>query len=431
MPSPFASLSLSRIWARLHKLAAPRLGWFLLSVLLLGGCAATPLDTRGTTVTAPATHAETPPVSRPSLHIAAVGDIMLGTDYPQDRLPPGGPAALLAGVAPVLRQADITFGNLEGVLMDGGEPAKHCKDPRFCYLFRSPTAYAEVLRDAGFSVLSLANNHARDFGEEGRESSMQALTRAGIHHSGKEGDIAEWTVKGVKVALIAFAPFIGANDMLDDAKVAASVAALKRTHDVVIVSFHGGAEGAGAMRLPFAPEEYHGELRGDVVHFAHLAVDAGADLVVGHGPHVARAVEVYRDRLIAYSLGNFCTYRGINIAGVKGLAPILLVKVAADGRFLGGHIVSARQSREHGTRLDPGAGVQHLIDSLTRADFPLHGPRIAADGALLPSVGLAQHPTPAAEPVGIPPAGTPAPMAMPASMTVRAPAGGANVTGLR
>src|SRR6185295_5932700 len=236
----------------------------------------------------------------PGLTVTAVGDMMLGTDYPENILPDDDGVAFLAGVTPLLNTADVTFGNLEGVLLDGGEPVKQCKDARICFLFRSPTRYARYLADAGFDVMSLANNHARDFGEEGRSSSMAALDAVGIHHSGREGTTASWIANGRRVALVAFAPNVGSN-LLNEPDIArAMVAELAATHDVVIVSFHGGAEGNGAEVLPFAREIFVGEDRGDVVQFARAMVDAGADLVLGSGPHVVRAMELYHDRLIAY-----------------------------------------------------------------------------------------------------------------------------------
>ena len=192
----------------------------------------------------------TPDLEQVSIEIAAVGDIMLGTDYPKDTLPDNDENILLP-VAPSLRQADVTFGNLEGVLLDGGEPAKQCSSSDSCYLFRTPTRYAQYLREAGFDVMSLANNHARDFGEEGRESSMQALSAVGIRHSGQLGDIASWQVKGLRVALVAFAPFGNSNDMLDIPKAVEVVAALSRHHEIVMVSIHAGAEGLDVLHIPF------------------------------------------------------------------------------------------------------------------------------------------------------------------------------------
>ena len=307
--------------------------------------------------------------SATQIQVAAVGDVMLGTDFPKDTLPPED-LNILAKVTPVLQQADITFGNLEGVLLDGGEPVKKCKTLSACYLFRSPTRYANNLLNAGFDVMSLANNHARDFGEEGRTGSMLALSAVGIRHSGRLGDVASWRVKGLRVAMIAFAPFGNSHDMLDIPKAVELVAELAKTHDIVMVSMHAGGEGLEATRLPFAAELYQGEDRGDAVKFAHAVVDVGADLVLGHGPHVSRAMELYKGRLIAYSLGNFCTYWGISVEGIKGLAPILIANLGVNGAFLGGKIVSARQERPQGLVLDERGAAARLIARLTREDFP-------------------------------------------------------------
>lgn len=319
------------------------------------------------------------------ISIASVGDMMLGTDYPRNHLPDDDGAGFLADVTAVLSSADLAFGNLEGVLVDGGEPAKTCKDPNACYLFRSPTRYARYYRDAGFDVLSLANNHARDFGEEGRSSSMAALDAVGIHHTGREGDFASLVVNGLQVAVLAYAVTKDSNMMLDYALAEATVAEYAGTHDIVIVSFHGGAEGVDARNLPFAEEEYYGEPRGDVVLFARCMVDAGADLVIGHGPHVVRAAERYKDRLIAYSLGNFATYYGISVAGIKGIAPILVTTLDGDGRFVEGEIISTIQLRPDGPSIDPRQRALNLMRGLSAEDFDNPGLRFLPDGRVLPA----------------------------------------------
>ena len=303
------------------------------------------------------------------LSFAAVGDIMLGTDYPTGRLPED-PGTLLAPVAELLSGADATFGNLEGVLMDGGEARKQCANPTRCYVFRSPSTYATTLANAGFDLLSLANNHARDFGEEGRDASMRALDAVGIRHSGRVGDVARWQQSGLNLAMVAFAPFGGSHDMLDMVSGQSLIESMASQSDILVVSFHGGAEGADKTALPFASEEFHGENRGDVVAFAHMAVEAGADLVIGHGPHVPRALELYQGRLIAYSLGNFVTYQGINVSGVNGLAPILLATLDSDGRFVQGQIHSTQQQRPRGPIPDPEHQAARLMRALTLNDFP-------------------------------------------------------------
>jgi poly-gamma-glutamate capsule biosynthesis protein CapA/YwtB (metallophosphatase superfamily) len=323
-----------------------------------------------------------PAPTHPGLTLAAVGDIMPGTDFPENILPDDDGLSFFDDVAATLSVPDVTFGNFEGVLMDGGEPVKQCKDKRICFLFRTPSRYATYLKLAGFDVLSLANNHARDFGEEGRSASMAALDAAGIHHSGREGTVASFVANGRRVAMIAFAPNVGSNSLNDPQIGLPLVTGLAAKHDIVIVSFHGGAEGQGAERLPFAREIYAGEDRGDVVEFARSMIDAGADIVLGQGPHVVRPMEIYKDRLIAYSLGNFATYYGISVEGIRGIAPILLVTLDDEGRFVDGKIEPTVQIRPRGPAPDPEGKVISLLRELTNAAFPDGELRIAEDGSL-------------------------------------------------
>ena len=325
-----------------------------------------------------------PDLSTKRITIAAVGDMMLGTDYPENHLPDDDGVGFLSAVTPLLSDADITFGNLEGVLVDGGEPGKKCSNPDACYLFRSPSRYVEHFKAAGFDVLSLANNHARDFGEEGRLASMETLAAAGIHHSGLEGDFASMTVNGLKVAVLAFAVTKNSNMLLDYDLSRDTVEAYAESHDIVIVSFHGGAEGRDVTHVPFAEEEYFGEPRGDVAKFSRMVVKAGADLVIGHGPHVVRAMENFDGRLIAYSLGNFATYYGISVAGIKGVAPILVVTLNGDGEFVEGQIHSTIQLRPDGPSIDPRNRALNLLRDLSHEDLGSPGIQFGADGKILP-----------------------------------------------
>jgi poly-gamma-glutamate capsule biosynthesis protein CapA/YwtB (metallophosphatase superfamily) len=365
----------------------------------MAGCASTPAPETPPPAAEPAEEVETAPApqgrtgpvapepdrSQMRITVAAVGDMMLGTDYPENRLPDDDGVGFLADVAPILASADITFGNLEGVLLDGGEPGKKCSNPNACYLFRSPSRYVEHYRAAGFDVMSLANNHARDFGEEGRIASMRTLADAGIRHSGLEGDFASFSVNGLKVAVMAYAVTRNSNMLLDYDLAKATVAGYAGTHDIVIVSFHGGAEGRDVSNLPFDEEEYFDEPRGDVVRFARMMVDAGADLVVGHGPHVIRAMENYRGRLIAYSLGNFATYYGISVAGIRGIAPILQVTLDGEGNFVEGRIHSTRQLRPAGPSIDPENRALIMLRGLSREDFGSPGIRFLDDGTIQPA----------------------------------------------
>jgi hypothetical protein len=372
---------------------------FVSLLLQLAACATAPLPTVSNKAPEPVveTVAEPEPVVTPKaqppepdkshirLSIAAVGDMMLGTDYPENHLPDDDGVSFLADVSASISDADIGFGNLEGVLVDGGQPGKKCSNPAACYLFRSPTRYADHYKVAGFDVLSLANNHARDFAEDGRTSSMHAIAARGMHHSGREGDFASFEVNGLKVAFLAYAVTQGSNLLHDYELAFETVADSARDHDIVVVSFHGGAEGVDVTHIPFAEEEYYGEPRGDVVWFARGVVDAGADLVIGHGPHVVRGMERYKNRLIAYSLGNFATYYGISVAGVKGVAPILTTTMDGNGNFLSGDIVSTVQLRPAGPSIDQEQRALNLIRSLSIKDFGTPGLRFHGDGQLLPA----------------------------------------------
>ena len=310
-------------------------------------------------------------IRKDTITIIGVGDIMMGTSYPEDKLPPDDGRFLLQAVAPVLLDADVTFGNLEGTLLDEGGTPKKCNDPKVCYAFRSPERYVNNLVDAGFDLMSLANNHAGDMGNEGRDTTMKTLINAGILHAGQMSMKSTILVKdSIRYGLAAFAPnanCVPLNDLDGARKI---VRELDSLVDIVIVSFHGGAEGAKHQHVPRAHEMYYGEDRGDVYEFSHTLIDAGADIVFGHGPHVTRGMEVYKKRFIAYSLGNFCTYRGINVAGINGLAPIIKVFTDPSGEFMKGEITPTIQSHATGVQIDKQKTVIKIIQELSQKDFP-------------------------------------------------------------
>lgn len=317
--------------------------------------------------------------------ITGVGDIMLGTGYPSARyLPPNNdPWQLLADVADSLRSSDITFGNLEGSFLNEGDPAKKCRDTTLCYLFRMPENYVSALTAAGFDILSLANNHFGDFGQASRKRTMDILDSAGIHYAG----IMEhpWTVfrkDSLLFGFCAFAPNAGTVNINDTANASAIVKMLSDTCDIVIVSFHGGAEGADFQHVPGEHEIFHGEDRGDVYAFAHKMIDSGADVVFGNGPHVTRAIEVYRNRFIGYSLGNFCTYGRFNLAGPNGIAPIIKLNTDITGRFISGRIIPVYQLWSGGTKIDPQKRIIRKIRELTSEDFPGSVISIADNGEI-------------------------------------------------
>ncbi|HEY7547141.1 MAG TPA: CapA family protein, partial [Blastocatellia bacterium] len=251
-----------------------------------------------------------------------------------------------------------------------------------CYAFRVPTRYGRYLKEAGFDVMSLANNHAMDFGAEGRASSARTLDALGIAHSGAVGDIARLTAKGKRIALIAFATYPTSYNLNDLESAKKLVSDLAAANDIVIVSFHGGAEGASRQRVPYSAEMFFGENRGDLRRFSRAMIDVGADLVIGHGPHVVRGMEVYGNRLIAYSLGNFATYGRFSLTGPLGLSLILQVRLRMDGAFAGGKIHAVKQEKPGGPRLDPQGAIIPLVRQLSIEDFGTSAVKIGDDGEL-------------------------------------------------
>src|SRR5439155_13312898 len=129
------------------------------------------------------------------------------------------------------------------------------------------------------------------------------------------------------------APYSYAPSLTDLEAAAALIEAADAEAAIVVVAIHAGAEGSDAGHVTGAEEIYLGEDRGNPEEFAHLAIDAGADLVLGSGPHVLRGIELYRDRLLAYSLGNFSGFHNFATEGVLGESVVLHVTLAPDGAF--------------------------------------------------------------------------------------------------
>jgi hypothetical protein len=305
--------------------------------------------------------------------ITGVGDIMLGSSFPSSMfLPPhDNPFLLLESVADTLSSSDITFGNLEGSFLNSGEAAKKCKDTTICYLFRMPEKYISALTASGFDILSLANNHFGDFGLPARNRTKEILDSVGIFYGGlTEHPWSIFKKDSLLYGFCAFAPNAGTVDINEISKAGEIVRMLSDTCDIVIVSFHGGAEGAEFQNVPKTIEMFHGENRGDVHNFAHSVIDNGADVVFGHGPHVTRSIEVYKDRFISYSLGNFCTYGRFNLSGPNGIAPIVKINVDTSGRFLSGKIIPVFQSWLGGVKIDSNRRVIDKIRELMAVDFP-------------------------------------------------------------
>ncbi|MEZ5078175.1 MAG: CapA family protein [Solirubrobacterales bacterium] len=312
-----------------------------------------------------------------AVKIAAVGDTTLGTT---PILPPD-PADYLDAVSSELT-GDAVFGNLEGTLTDVAASPKCGEDSENCFAFRAPPEYAEYLAAAGFTVMSTANNHSYDFGSAGEAETKAALRRAGIAQTGSPGQVTVVEAGGLEVAFVGFSTYSNTAPLNDPETVRALVRRARSSADLVVVSFHGGAEGTGSRHVPGAHEEYLGEDRGDVEAFAHLAVEAGADLVLGSGPHVLRGMEIYRGRLIAYSLGNFSGYQNFSLTGPLGVSAVLHVTLAADGSFRAGRIASLRLVEDGRPVPDPDEAAAAEVAELSRQDFGRRGVTVGEAGRI-------------------------------------------------
>jgi hypothetical protein len=378
--------------------------------------AATPKPSPDSVAARPAPHpvpipAPTPPARvRASVRLAFVGDINLGTATLPDGVPPDSGRGLLDAVRPALA-GDLVVGNFEGVLADTGTSEK-CERMRAledrrrparrhrrqtpdtaaarpgCYAFRTPTALAPRLVEAGFTHLNLANNHANDYGPAGRASTEHILDSLGLRLYGPLGRIAIDTLRRgdsvTVVGLIGFTTYPYAYDLLDIARSAAVVDSIRPMVDLLIVTFHGGSEGVRALHVAEAAESLGREPRGDLRRWARAVVDAGADAVVGHGPHVLRGIEFYRGRPVAYSLGNFLTYRGFNLDGPLGVTGVLQLEFAPDRRLLRGRLVPMVQRPREGPSPDPAGTALDLVRRLSAEDFGAAAARISEYGDIGP-----------------------------------------------
>lgn len=318
-----------------------------------------------------------------TLTINAVGDVIPGTNYRTTRLPQDW-QYLLGGIQHQLQQADIVFGNFESTLTEVRSSPKDTGRPNV-FAFRTPPWYASVLKVAGFTVMSVANNHAFDFGEQGFADTIANLEQEGISAVGRKGEIVYTEAKGLTVAFIGFSYLNQHNTVHDLDTAAALVQEANQNADIVVVSFHAGKEGSDATAARDQTEYFFSENRGNVVRFSRTVVDHGADLVLGHGPHVPRALEVYNNKLIAYSLGNFLGYRTLATAGHLGTSLILTANLDSNGDFIGGRIVPVTLDRNGVPALDDHFKSVVLIRSLTRHDFPDTPLTIDDDGYLWPT----------------------------------------------
>jgi poly-gamma-glutamate capsule biosynthesis protein CapA/YwtB (metallophosphatase superfamily) len=369
--------------ARLRALIA-----LVTAATLLSGCAHTEVSWRPAAHSSPSKTPKPSPKAKPkpkadqTFTLSAVGDTIVASA--PHYLPPDGGAGMFDSVRAPLR-SDLQMANLEEPITNVATSPKCGSNAKNCFAFRAPTAYAKVLREGGFDLVNLANNHALDYGTTGHAQTESSLTAAGVKFTGPPGLIPIVTVKGIRVAVLGFAPYSWANNLLNIRAAQALVARAATMADVVIVQAHMGGEGTSYQHVKPGAQYFLGENRGDAIAFTHAMIDAGADIVIGHGPHVLRGMEFYKGHLIAYSLGNFTGYHALKTGGAEGVSMILRVTLRADGTFVSATIVPISVVAPGLPRPDPAGHAISDVRTLTHSDFPTTGAQVDASGSVTPS----------------------------------------------
>jgi Bacterial capsule synthesis protein PGA_cap len=330
------------------------------------------------------TVAPSPSGGNGKITLSATGDIIMGSA--PNRLPANGGKGFFNSVEAGLK-SDLVMGNLEQPITDDTGASKCGSPPRAnCFAFRSPPSYAAHLKDAGFELMNTANNHSKDFGTNGYRNTVTALTKAGLKYTGQQDQITVVTVQGIKVAVIGFSPYAGANNLNDLPHSRAIVQRAKQRADLVVVQVHMGAEGSDKNHVKPGSELFFGENRGDPIAFSHAVIDAGADVVIGHGPHVLRGMQFYKGKLIAYSLGNFAGGgKTLSGSGVLKYGGILHVTLTSDGKFAGGEFLSTYMSAAGvPTRDTANERGRSLVKALSADDFGSTAATIGKDGSISP-----------------------------------------------
>lgn len=331
--------------------------------------------------------------------MCAGGDVTLGTNLDRDwaRMAAARmrdqfklstyPSDLIAPLRPLVASADIVLLNVESAIGEGGAPSKCGARSTNCYAFRAPTSSASAFRGVApgkVVVGNVANNHSRDAGPAGQVVTVDLLKRAGVLVTGYDTIATPVpTPAGDTIGILGFYTSADSPDARDTAAVYRHVNRAASRYPVVIVTMHLGAEGAAAQRTRDATEIFLNINRGNPVGFADAAVRGGAAMVVGHGPHVLRAVE-WRDRgaLIAYSLGNLLTYGPFTLREPLNRGAVLCAVIDESGRVTSSSLASTVQLAPGVLVRDSTHRAAALMDSLGRLDFLTTRARVDSDGVV-------------------------------------------------
>lgn len=273
---------------------------------------------------------------------------------------------IFAGVREYLHNADLSFGNLEGVLTTLKVPRRQHEDRRI-YNFSFDPNFASLLKHSGFKALNIANNHSHDYGENGYHDTIRHLTAAEIKIIGLKDNVVIEKIKELRIAFIGFSFYPRHNTIQNFNETERLIKEAKSKADFIVVTFHGGTEGSSLAWSENKTEYFRDENRGNTRDFARFAIDAGADAVIGHGPHVIRPIECYKGRPIAHSLGNFVTIGGLSSQGVNGISIIFGIRLKNDGRINALEILPIHQTTHKIPWYDEAHRASGVIKRLSRS----------------------------------------------------------------
>lgn len=259
-----------------------------------------------------------------TVRVTFTGDVTLGSEELKKNQPTSfvsmaaekGYAYFFEKVKPIFEQDDLTVVNLEGPLTDRNTQ----ENTKKTYRFRGPTDFVQILLQGSVEACNIANNHTYDFGKQGYNATVETLKNAGVGYFGQQTTYV-FEKDGIKIAFFGLnsTQFNGNRNWARD-----EIARMKREDGVnaVVFVFHGG-------------QEYGKKHNKNQETYAYFAIDAGADLVIMHHPHVVQGLEIYKNRTICYSLGNFCFGGNKDVRALEALAVAATLTFSDDGEYLG------------------------------------------------------------------------------------------------
>lgn len=311
--------------------------------------------------------------------LKVVGDIVLPRSFPQETKQDNTYLNLLK---PYLQGEDLLIGNLEGAITNFPTTYKDTTKPNL-YAFRFSHKSAEVLKKLNFDLLHIANNHTRDFYDQGLSDTKRFCDDNGILTAGLKGQTTYRDVNGVRFSFVGFhyanPDFF--NSLYNIKKAVKLIQSAKENSDVVVVTVHAGAEGLKAADVPRKEEIFLGEKRGNIYGFSRQLIDNGADLIIGFGPHIVRPVETYKGKLIVYSMGNFLGYGGaLSTRGNLRYSLIMDIAVDAKGNFVRGKITPLIFDYQGVPQHDKAGNIIKIINKLNQKNFPQNILKVDEDG---------------------------------------------------